>query len=116
MSEHQTQTQFLARMPTATFRRLRALAGLSPTVEEQPKHAVLVRLPTEVYQQLLGMSLALSARRKERVTMQSVVIDLVERANPLELPPYTSMQAVVVDLIRRAAKLELPSVHVGPQP
>lgn len=96
------QKRFYARLPAASYRKLRRLAKLPPIPVIGERKALLVRVSPAVYLKLRRLALARSPRTGRIASMQSVVAELIDAAALERGRVQRSMAEVTVELITLA--------------
>jgi hypothetical protein len=100
-SGQDTRRPFYARLPAATYRQLRRLAGLPPVKVPEKRKPFLVRLPEPSYERLRKIAVARSTSSGRIASMRSVLVTMIDDCAGSSLDGCEDMLAVVVSLIDR---------------
>jgi hypothetical protein len=90
---------FFTRLPASTYRKLRKLAKLDPVeVKEEEEKGILFRFHLETHDRLKKLTLSRSLSGPE-MTMQSMLVALIDKAQAKALETRRDMHDVVRQLI-----------------
>jgi hypothetical protein len=91
-----------ARLPARSYRKIRRMARLPPVAVEGDRKGLLLRMSPDLHEKLRRLALARSTSSGKTVGMQSILADLIDRADVPKKRPKRSMARVADELIKLA--------------